>query len=155
MNLETLLERGEAFHRELGREYYETGAGLKNDPAFQVIYQRYASLTSPDALDAAKASGDPALHEWVIDLQVGRELALLDEEQLRWERSATVDVGDQRIPYLKVPIEAVDVALLMALLKVARARSGALDPDHFLDLCGYGAIAGELATAAPPAASAP
>ncbi len=57
--------------------------------------------------------------------------------------------------YLKVPIEAVDVALLMALLKVARAHTGALDPDHFLDLCGYGAIAGELATAAPPAASAP
>ncbi len=47
--------------------------------------------------------------------------------------------------YFRVPIEAVDVALLMALLKVARARAGVLDPDHFLDLCGYGAIAGELA----------
>ncbi len=105
MNLESILERGEAFHRELGREYYETGAGLKDDPAFQAIYQRYALLTSPDALDAVKASGDPALNEWVIDLQVGRQLASLDEKQLRWEQAATVDVGGQQLPYLKVPIE--------------------------------------------------
>ena len=47
--------------------------------------------------------------------------------------------------YLRVPVEADDVALLMALLKIARARTGAPDPDHFRDLAGYAAIAGELA----------
>ncbi|MEE8135121.1 MAG: hypothetical protein V3T56_08680 [Gemmatimonadales bacterium] len=125
MNLEYLLERGEAFHRELGREYYETGAGLKDNPAFQAIYQRYASLTSPDALDVAKASGDPALHEWVIDLQVGRELASLDEEQLRWEQSATVDVGDQQIPYLKVPIELANAEDRQYRIALDNARADA------------------------------
>ena len=124
MNLESLVERGEAFHRDLGREYYEAGAGLKDDPEFQSIYKRYAALTSPDALDTAKASGDPALYEWILDLQVGRELASLDEDQLRWEQSATVDDGEQHIPYLKVPIElanAEDRDYRIAL-DTARAR---------------------------------
>jgi hypothetical protein len=132
VNLESLLERGEAFHRELGREYYETGAGLKDDPAFQPIYQRYALLTSPDALDAAKASGDPALNEWVIDLRVGRELAWLDEKQLRWEQSATVDVGGQQLPYLKVPIELANAEdrQYRIVLDNARADAGCAGLEH-------------------------
>ena len=48
--------------------------------------------------------------------------------------------------YLGTPIQAVDVALLMSLLKVARARAGTPDSEHFIDLAGYAGIAGELAT---------
>ncbi len=48
--------------------------------------------------------------------------------------------------YLGIPIQATDVALLMALLKIARARTGAPDVDHFRDLAGYAGLAGELAT---------
>ena len=47
--------------------------------------------------------------------------------------------------YLGVPIQAADVALLLALLKVARARTGAPDVDHYRDLAGYAGLAGELA----------
>ena len=38
-----------------------------------------------------------------------------------------------------------DVALMMALLKIARTKLGQHNPDNFVDLVGYGAIAGELA----------
>lgn len=38
-----------------------------------------------------------------------------------------------------------DVAMMMALLKVARAANGD-NPDNFVDLAGYAACAGEIAT---------
>lgn len=43
------------------------------------------------------------------------------------------------------PLSGEDVALMMALLKVARTQSGALNVDDFVDGSGYMAIAGELA----------
>jgi hypothetical protein len=46
--------------------------------------------------------------------------------------------------YLGVPITPVDVALLMALLKIARTKSGEPNADNFVDLLGYGSLAGEL-----------
>ena len=39
----------------------------------------------------------------------------------------------------------LDVAMMLALLKVARIRTGATKDDNFVDLCGYSAIAGEIA----------
>lgn len=42
-------------------------------------------------------------------------------------------------------LEALDVALMMALLKIARSQLGAYNADDFLDLVGYGAVAGEIA----------
>jgi hypothetical protein len=47
--------------------------------------------------------------------------------------------------YLGVQIMPVEAAMMMALLKIARTRTGAYNEDCFVDLCGYGAIAGELA----------
>lgn len=42
-------------------------------------------------------------------------------------------------------IEAKDVAIMMSLLKVARIATGS-SPDSFVDLAGYAACAGEIAT---------
>ena len=42
-------------------------------------------------------------------------------------------------------ITAKDVAVMMALLKVARIATGS-SPDSFVDLAGYVACAGEIAT---------
>ena len=39
-----------------------------------------------------------------------------------------------------------DVAVMMALLKVARIRTGTGTDDCFVDLAGYAACAGEIAT---------
>lgn len=43
------------------------------------------------------------------------------------------------------PITAHDVAMMMALLKVARIASGQKKPDNYVDLAGYAACAGEIA----------
>jgi len=38
-----------------------------------------------------------------------------------------------------------DVAVMMALLKIARLKSNKDNPDNYIDVCGYMACAGELA----------
>ena len=38
-----------------------------------------------------------------------------------------------------------DVALMMALLKIARTKSGRHNPDDYVDLAGYAGCAGEIA----------
>ena len=43
-------------------------------------------------------------------------------------------------------ITAKDVAMMMSLLKVARIAAGKDATDSFVDLAGYAALAGELAT---------
>lgn len=47
--------------------------------------------------------------------------------------------------YLDFGITAVDVAMMMSLLKVARVKSGRTHEDNFIDLAGYAACAGEIA----------
>ena len=46
--------------------------------------------------------------------------------------------------YLGDTVNAHDVACLMALLKIARTQCGEINPDDYIDICGYAAIAGEL-----------
>ena len=45
-------------------------------------------------------------------------------------------------------VDAVDVAMMLALLKVARIKTGKGTADSFVDLAGYAACAGEIATQA-------
>jgi hypothetical protein len=54
---------------------------------------------------------------------------------------------------LSAPIDAYDVAQMMTLFKLARAKSNAQHLDNFVDGCGYLAIAAELGQAKSPAAS--
>ena len=44
----------------------------------------------------------------------------------------------------EVFINSVDVAAMMALLKIARIGSGHAKADNWVDLCGYGSCGGEL-----------
>ena len=46
--------------------------------------------------------------------------------------------------YLGNTINAHDVACMMALLKIARTQCGETNPDDYIDIAGYAAIAGEL-----------
>lgn len=46
---------------------------------------------------------------------------------------------------LGTTINAHDVALMMALLKIARAKTGLPKDDNYVDLAGYAACAGEIA----------
>ncbi len=43
-------------------------------------------------------------------------------------------------------VDAVDVAMMMSLLKIARIKTGGGSGDSFVDLAGYAACAGEIAT---------
>ncbi len=43
------------------------------------------------------------------------------------------------------PLTDLDAALMMAEMKIARTKAGDHNPDDYLDLCGYGACAGEIA----------
>lgn len=45
------------------------------------------------------------------------------------------------------PLTAHDVGILMALMKLARTQSGAVNLDDYVDACGYSACAGEVAQA--------
>lgn len=46
--------------------------------------------------------------------------------------------------YMCTHITAVDVAMMMALLKVARVRSGNGSDDSYVDIAGYAACACEI-----------
>lgn len=47
--------------------------------------------------------------------------------------------------YLDYRLSPVDVAIMMALLKLARIASGRFKADSYIDACGYIACAGEIA----------
>jgi hypothetical protein len=46
--------------------------------------------------------------------------------------------------YLDTKVEAHDVAIMMALLKIARTKLGAVSKDTYIDMSAYSAIAGEI-----------
>lgn len=55
------------------------------------------------------------------------------------------DIANLWAAYKGVDFDPFDVAMMMALLKVARAKANPKHTDNYIDLCGYGSIAGELA----------
>lgn len=48
--------------------------------------------------------------------------------------------------YIGIEVTAVDVAMLMILMKSARIKTGTMTEDSFIDLAGYAACGGEIAT---------
>ncbi|MDA8668257.1 DUF6378 domain-containing protein [Alphaproteobacteria bacterium] len=48
--------------------------------------------------------------------------------------------------YKGVEFTAHEVAVMMALLKIARTKIGKVNPDDYVDACGYLGIAGEIAS---------
>lgn len=46
---------------------------------------------------------------------------------------------------LAAPLDAVDIAHMNVLEKIARTQGPTMKEDHFIDMCGYASIAGELA----------
>lgn len=47
--------------------------------------------------------------------------------------------------YTGYPIDSKDVAMMMALLKIARIATGTATEDSFVDLAGYAACGAEIA----------
>lgn len=57
-------------------------------------------------------------------------------------------IGDLWSAYTGADISAKDVAVMMALLKIARIKTGIGTMDSFVDLAGYAACGGEICTEA-------
>lgn len=55
-------------------------------------------------------------------------------------------IADLWTAYFHADFTATDVAMMMALLKIARIKSGTATEDSFIDLAGYAACGGEIAT---------
>lgn len=55
-------------------------------------------------------------------------------------------IADMWTAYKGVSFTTVDVAMMMSLLKIARIKNGGGTGDSFVDLAGYAACGGELAT---------
>jgi hypothetical protein len=48
--------------------------------------------------------------------------------------------------YLKIELGAIDVAAMMILMKMSRLHSSPTHHDHWVDIAGYAACGGEVAT---------
>ncbi|MSR05953.1 MAG: hypothetical protein EXR93_02615 [Gemmatimonadetes bacterium] len=138
MSLEALTARGEKMHQDLGREWYLVGAGLKSNPEFQQLYQRYADLTSPEVVAEARSAGTIELFEWAADLAIGRRTAALEEAQITWETGAVLRVGEREIPYLRAPIDMANtpdrefrIALDAARLTAVEAGLNGIRRERF------------------------
>lgn len=55
-------------------------------------------------------------------------------------------IADLWNAYIGANFTSTDVAMMMALLKIARIKSGTATEDSFVDLAGYAACGGEIAT---------
>lgn len=56
-------------------------------------------------------------------------------------------IADLWSAYKGTKFTATDVAMMMSLLKIARIKTGTATADSFVDLAGYAACGGEIATA--------
>ena len=104
--LDDVRSRGEAFLREVSREYYSSHAGLKASADLQPIYERHRAAYGDEsfelALDLLKGAkpgteeyrSGRMLVEWLIESRVGRALAPLEEREIAWEQSAIVRLAD-------------------------------------------------------------
>ena len=74
-------------------------------------------------------------------------LQVLEERKSRnagqGENSFTL-ISELWSAYLNHHIDPDEVAMMMVLLKVARSKLQAYNPDNYVDAAGYSAIAGEL-----------
>jgi hypothetical protein len=136
LSLDRLRREGETFMQEISREYYQAHAGLKPTADLRRIYERHADILGRDALDLVAeefGAAEPGsetyrsarlLLDWLAESQSARELAPLDEQQIAWEGSAVVRLGDGReIPYERAAIEMANATDRRERLVVEAARA--------------------------------
>lgn len=54
-------------------------------------------------------------------------------------------IAEHWTTYLGTEVSAIDVAVMMGLLKIARIKSNPKHEDNWIDLAGYAACGGEVA----------
>ena len=119
---------------EISREYYLALAGHKAAPVLTPILQKYAHLSSAEAvalaregMDAAANGNDRnqlrALLEWVVDKSVRDQLAAIEEKVLAWEGNTMVKLpSGEAIQFERSSIEMANEQDRVRLLAIAAAR---------------------------------
>jgi hypothetical protein len=136
LTLAALRRDGEAFMETLSREQYLALAGHKPNAELRPIYDRFAHVLGPAALeltrDAFRSSavkGDEwrsarALLDWEVESHASRELAELDERLIAWEATAVIRLADGReVPYQRAAVEMATEANRNERLALDDARA--------------------------------
>ncbi len=136
MELEQIRAGAEAFLEDISREVHQGLAGFKPGVDLQPIYARHAAAYGPEVMESvrtiygrAKPGSDEhrtarVLLEWLIDSGIGRELAPLDERELKWEATATITLADGSVePYQRASITMSNTADRAARLAMDEARA--------------------------------
>ncbi len=78
-------------------------------------------------------------------LETARDLVAGERAEQHGDFQANMDViAAMWTAYTGHRFEARDVAWMMALVKIARERTGGDNPDNAIDVAGYAGIAGAL-----------
>jgi hypothetical protein len=117
MELDQIRAGAEAFLEEISAEVHAAMAGLKPGADLQPIYAKHADAYGPKVMAAVRelhANAKPGsddhrsarvLLEWLIDSGIGRELAPLDERDIKWEATAEIRLPDGGVePYQRAAI---------------------------------------------------
>lgn len=117
MDLDQIRSGAEAFLEEISAEVHGALAGFKSEANLQPLYAKHAAAYGPEVMEAvrdlyAKATPGTDAHrsarvllEWLIDSGIGRELAPLDERDLKWEATAKIPLEDGSFePYQRASI---------------------------------------------------
>ena len=118
LTLAALRRDGEAFMEALSREQYLALAGHKPNAELRPIYDRFAHVLGPGALeltrDAFRTStagseewrSARALLDWQVESHASRVLAELDERLIAWEATSVIRMSDGReVPYQRAPVD--------------------------------------------------
>jgi hypothetical protein len=118
LTLAVLRRDGEAFMEELSREQYLALSGHKPNAELRPIYDRFAHVLGPGALeltrDAFRAAAPEgaewrsarALLDWQVESHASRQLVELDERLIAWEANAVIRLPDGReVAYQRAAVE--------------------------------------------------
>ncbi len=143
LSLARLREDGQAFTEEISRESYLAHSGHKPVAELTPIYERYAHVLGPEALDltvqffqdSKKGTEEHRsaryLLEWELDSQASRSLAALDEAEIALESSAYVETADgRRVQYQAVAIEIANEPVRARRLELDAARARFVEREH-------------------------
>jgi hypothetical protein len=142
LTLAVLRRDGEAFMEALSREQYLALSGHKPNAELRPIYDRFAHVLGPGALELTRdafrtAPADSedwrsarALLDWQVESHASRELAELDERLIAWEATAVIRLADGReVPYQRAPVDMAMETNRAERLALDEARAGLVARD--------------------------
>jgi len=142
LTLSSLRDDGERFNEAIAREQHLALAGHKPNAELRPIYERFAHVLGPAALeltrDAFRSASDGsdewrsarALLDWQVESHASRTLAELDERIIAWEANAVVQLADGRqVSYQRVPVDLATLPNRNERLALDEARATLVDRE--------------------------